>query len=947
MNASRPLTEFQKSIWRGQLLHNDAPLYNMIFTFDIKGSLDKEIFEHSFNRLVESTDSLRAIVDDNEIENPKQVISNLQGSLDFISFPPDQTGYNEWLEEKNKINFNLKESSYYSALIKFSQDHYVWYINQHHLFCDAYVFQLLLDRLSDIYSQLKSDKQPVVENITVREEKEVKNDKTPSSKASKEKSNLSLYAQNAISFRDTKANRIELDVPRDFIEKIQGKIGALQLNTFAPNLDLLSFLMSTLLILLKQIGNGNQEIQISNIFSTRVSSGDKKSFHPFLKIHNSNISIADGSTFTDVYALVRSFLISQSSDEAVAGVAPSIISNMFHLEMGQFAEFETIPKWHHCDHVDHHHFIRFHIFKYRSSGLLNLAFDLKEEFFQNGIEKKFASDYLNLIRILCNSNVDNLIDQICLVPPSELEELQHEIEFINQDDFSIESSLLKIIESKVDENLSNPALYYNDEVISYGMMRLCANNVSAYLEENNLIEKKNIVLYLPRSPQYIYSLLGVLNTGNSFIPVPASYPKERLKFIANEVNADLIIHLEDYLETQIPQLSLVDFDFVNEQNKNRLNTFSNKFYTLFTSGSTGKPKGVPITHESISNYINGIKDQYLEANAEYHMPLFTSIGFDLTMTSIFLPLATGGSISIYSEESGIDLSVRKVIKDQNINCYKCTPSHLKLVEGEDISGSVKSIIVGGENFTRQSCLRLYHQYGAKIKIINEYGPTEATVGCIAYQFDADEYHDHLNVVIGKPLRNHFAFISNSSGIPLPKGAIGELCIGGKGLAESYLNNEKQTLEKFVDGNEFIKSRFYKTGDLARINDQGDFEFFGRNDEQISIGGIRIEKGEIENVLKQHDDVNECVVVYSTAQQVAYSEDYIHCVKCGLPSNYPEAEFNEENICRYCQSYDSYSTKVEKYFKSPEDFKEILDIRKSENSECFSRFKSKVCRKFCR
>ncbi len=281
-------------------------------------------------------------------------------------------------------------------------------------------------------------------------------------------------------------------------------------------------------------------------------------------------------------------------------------------------------------------------------------------------------------------------------------------------------------------------------------------------------------------------------------------------------------------------------------------------YILYTSGSTGQPKGVQIEHRSLVNYVGWAQAAYgIDAGSRF--ALFTSLAFDLTATAIFPPLLAGGSIALVPE--ALDhLTLRTILHDSGANALKLTPTHLQLItqlEGAAPRG-FRTLIVGGEQLTMTLARKAQARFGADCRIVNEYGPTEATIGCVCHVFDAARDGDLAAVPIGVPGRNMQAHLLDADRRPVARGASGELYLAGDCLARGYLDRPDLNRERFVkllDGR-----RAYRTGDLARLNGRGLLEFLGRADEQVKIRGHRIEPGEIEAVIAAQPGVAQALVV---------------------------------------------------------------------------------------
>ncbi|MFD1677557.1 AMP-binding protein, partial [Alicyclobacillus fodiniaquatilis] len=236
-------------------------------------------------------------------------------------------------------------------------------------------------------------------------------------------------------------------------------------------------------------------------------------------------------------------------------------------------------------------------------------------------------------------------------------------------------------------------------------------------------------------------------------------------------------------------------------------------YVIYTSGSTGTPKGVMIEHIALVNYISWAQKMYV-GSEKIDFPLYSSIAFDLTITSIFTPLLTGNRVFIY-RDNDLARILSLMADNERIGIIKLTPTHLRiLLEQDKIPTGICKFIVGGESLETELSKSVTRKFGTRIEIINEYGPTEATVGCMIYCFDV--FKDvRFSVPIGRPAYNMRIYLLNSMFCEVPQGVTGEIYIAGAGLARGYLNQPELTAEKFVENPFEPGERMYRTGDLAR------------------------------------------------------------------------------------------------------------------------------------
>ncbi|MCA1682380.1 MAG: amino acid adenylation domain-containing protein, partial [Actinobacteria bacterium] len=278
-------------------------------------------------------------------------------------------------------------------------------------------------------------------------------------------------------------------------------------------------------------------------------------------------------------------------------------------------------------------------------------------------------------------------------------------------------------------------------------------------------------------------------------------------------------------------------------------------YVIYTSGSTGRPKGVVVSHRSVLNYLRWALQAYpgLGEVAVLHSP----VSFDLTVTTLYGTLLAGGCIRV------ADLAGALADGAGGLSCsfLKATPSHLALLNtAPDEFSPTGELVVGGEPLVAEM-LEQWRRAHPTAAVINEYGPTETTVGCMEYRIEPREQVVPGPVSIGRPIWNMRVFVLDGLLRPVPVGVAGELYVAGVGLARGYLGRAGLTAQRFVAcpfGS--AGERMYRTGDVVRWSGAGELEFVGRADEQVKIRGFRIEPGEIEAVLRRHDDVGEVVVV---------------------------------------------------------------------------------------
>ncbi|MGJ5631993.1 amino acid adenylation domain-containing protein [Nostoc sp. CALU 1950] len=296
--------------------------------------------------------------------------------------------------------------------------------------------------------------------------------------------------------------------------------------------------------------------------------------------------------------------------------------------------------------------------------------------------------------------------------------------------------------------------------------------------------------------------------------------------------------------------------------KSKIQNQDDLAYVIYTSGSTGRPKGVQIPHRGLSNYLHWAKDFYAVAQGQ-GTPVQSSLSFDATITSLYLPLICGRTAILVREKQEIEALANIIKQSNHLSLVKITPSHLEILNQQldldAMPNRVNAFILGGEALHANQIIP-WLTHAPDTRLINEYGPTEAVVGCCVYE--ATGKMDLIDdLLIGQPIANARIYILDNQNQPLPPGIPGELCIAGAGIARGYLNRPELTAEKFIELDLFGKQeRVYKTGDLARWLPDGNLQYLGRIDNQVKLRGFRIELGEIEASLAKHPKIQQAVVI---------------------------------------------------------------------------------------
>jgi len=426
--------------------------------------------------------------------------------------------------------------------------------------------------------------------------------------------------------------------------------------------------------------------------------------------------------------------------------------------------------------------------------------------------------------------------------------------------------LHELFEEQVRKTPNNLAVVFNDKALTYQELNEHSNQLARTLRKRGVRPDQIVGLMVnDNSIEMIIGMISILKAGGAFLPIDPEYPKERVEYlIGNSKIAALLtqsrLRNEIRFEGDVINLESQSLFGGDCSDLERINQSSDLAYVIYTSGSTGKPKGVQIEHTSIVNQISGLEKMYNFDGSLHHI-LLAPFTFDPSVQQIFLPLTSGGKLFLVSKSTKYNMKeLWEFIVSNHIDIVNTVPSFMNILldHGDGYDGlHLKYIILAGEVFSKNLYLRLKESLSAE-KIINIYGPTEATINTTLYECKPEELNNAIP--IGKPLKNYTVLILDVHQNLVPIGVPGEICISGVGLARGYLNNPELTAEKFVANPFTPGERMYRTGDLGRWTADGNIEFLGRIDHQVKVHGIRVELGEIETVLGQHPAIKETVVI---------------------------------------------------------------------------------------
>jgi len=948
------LTRSQFLIWLGQTMNPDQPLYNMAMAFRFSGKIQVEAFCEAFETLVSGNDALRTVVlEENGV--PKQhVAQDFQYETPVLDFTnrtnPDEAA-NKWMQKQAATVLDISIRLFDSHLIKISEDDFIWYFNQHHLMNDGWSVTVIYRTMADYYKKvIEKDTENLSPPInysqyldwekSFREREELTRAKRYWSEQSLSAPRLNFFGKSP-SANLTKSERTFVDLGKERTDKLKALAQEPGIRSFTLDLSLFYIFSTVLNAFLARVCRQDRVV-----FGTPSHNRSKPEFRSaiglFIEMFPLQVTVHEDDSFDSLLKktvvesqnFLRNALPGASSVETNS--AFNVVLNFIHASFGNFDDLSMQSTWIHPGHVDRGNVLRIQVHDFDGSGSMKLHFDFSTDLFERS-ERENSIAYF--IRIL-DAFIENRAQSLQNIPflTATQEKQLHTLASGDRRPLKQHTVLEDLIE-KAHEAPEAIALRLDEVTCTYSQLNKRANQLAHELIDRGVKPGDIVGVYLPRGMDLIPTLLGIWKTGAAFLPFDISIPPARVEKLIAESEAVLLIS-----DDSISEISdgLVPVLLNLEQQREQINTKpeddlpvvikpDSLAYVIFTSGSTGLPKGVSVSHASLSGYLSWSKDTYAAEKA-ISMPLFTALSADLTITSLFLPLISGGQVIIYPQEKGgNDFAIVQVAEDDAVDTIKLTPSHLALVR-EKLSDSknLQSLILGGEDLKTALVTPLLSTLGNRLAIYNEYGPTEATVGCMIHQMTTSDI-SKKSVPIGKPIDNARIYLLDENHQLVAQGSMGRIYIGGESLANGYINRPDMTAERFIESPFHQGERLYDSGDLGRLNSDGIMEFFGRADEQMKVNGFRIEPGEIETILTEYDGISEVAVMLVEPQKQRAKEEVRHCRNCGLASNHPDAEMDDNEICGICRNYDKHRKEAQRYFKTREEFVDIIQRLKNESN----------------
>ncbi|WP_339256969.1 amino acid adenylation domain-containing protein [Paenibacillus sp. FSL P2-0136] len=871
-----PLSSAQARLYFLQQLQPDSTVYNLSAVLAMEGEVDTEQLEEVFRQLIRRHEAFRTSFHLVDGEYVQRIHAEVPFSLMLLSGSRDEERPEAIISDFMQP-FNLEEAPLLRAgLIRQTGNRMLLAVNLHHIIADGVSLQILIEEFMALYSGTDLPELSVSYKDYVNWLDQNKGG------LEKDRAYWTHLFQGEVPVLE-----LPLDYPRPAVSLFAGSTltftipaevtASLKELAITEKVSTFMILLSVYFVLLNRL-TGQKNMIVGSPIAGRRHDDLAGIIGMFVNTLALKGEVSPGITFKELLRQVKDTTLKayehqdypyQELIEQV-GAGRSLNRNplfdtMFMLQNTDIPEL-MLPNLTIAPNSYQRDTSKFDLTLQCTevNGTLCFEFEYATALFKASTVERFADYYQRLL-------ADALIRPGCSVSELKLmtaQETERILVHFNDtaEDYPRNSSIVRLIEAQSARTPDAVAVYCGDSSITYKELNERSNRLARLLQQKGA-SGHVVALLAERSVGAVAAILAVLKAGAAYVPVDPQYPSGRQQFIAQNSGAVLLLAQEVSLfNKEAFMLTFSEEAIVMIDEEELTSTYSNAdieitsmmddtAYIIYTSGSTGQPKGVEISHRGLTNYACWASRHYVRGE-QLHFALFTSLSFDLTVTSLFVPLISGNAIIIFQGKN--EQLLEEVIGCDKVGAVKLTPSHLKLLGGRKFSGStVKRFILGGESLSAAMANEIWQTFEGRAEIFNEYGPTEATVGCMHYLFDPDKLTG-ASVPIGKPAGNTNIYLLNQHLQPVPEGTTGEIFIAGDGLAKGYTGNPTLTGERFLDNPFAAGTKMYKTGDMARITD-GEMIYLGREDQQLKIRGYRIEPGEVEGVLSSFPAVQETVV----------------------------------------------------------------------------------------
>lgn len=874
-----PLAQSQRGLWFGEKIGPKDAIYNIAEYCEILGDIDPDIFIAALKQITQEAETTRVELHDTE-DGPKQIIlDSYKGEFPFVDMSDEvepRAAAEAWMMNELSAPMDLAcDPLWFCALFKINDACFLWYQRSHHVVLDGFGAGIISRRCADIYNALLEGRDigpsPF---LPLRDQLQQEANYRQSSRYERDRSYWLAQLQS-------------LPDPVSLTRHNAIRAGGLRRSTARLSQDS----SRTLRQFGKDAGASLPQVLIG-LFAAyiyRMTGADDLVFGMPVTARANRDMRSIPSMMANAVSIRLAMQPDLNLTSLIAQVSKVVRQSLRHQqfryedlrrELGLLGQGQQIS-WVGVNIEPFDYDLKFGGHQCLAQNVCNgTVEDLTVFIYDRGDDEGLRIDLDANPALYTQFDLDvhrdrfvRLINAVLAEPNSAIGELnllsqteKHQLldEWNRTDQALPNTNFPALFDAQANKTPTAIALRSGDTSINYQSLQRSANELAQRLIANSIGVGSLVAIALPRNELMPIALLAIMKTGAAYLPLDPTAPAERVDMILEEGKPALIISSTEIstklfgntsaiLNLDTAELNSSDSISVSQVNINATIDGDASAYVIYTSGSTGRPKGVEISHTGLLNFLLAMQDE-LQIQPSDKLLALTTVAFDIAALELYLPLIVGAQVVIASREIAKDPSaLAQLISTQDISVMQATPSHWQalLTDHAEHLHNVRPL-VGGEALPAQLAHKM-RKLGHPI--INLYGPTETTIWSTIMRLDGDDLD---SPPIGRPIKNTKVYVLDQAMQPVPLAAIGELYIGGAGVAKGYLHRPELTAERFIP-NPFGSGRLYKTGDLARWRSDGVLEYLGRNDFQIKIRGFRIEAEDVEANIQHCDGVSQAVV----------------------------------------------------------------------------------------
>jgi amino acid adenylation domain-containing protein len=885
------LTKHQLLVWIGQRMNPGAPLYLNAGSVYLQEKVIPELFRQAFRLIVNRSDALRMVIKEREGVPYQMILKRAPFDMSLLDFSEAQDPHESariWMRDRSRTPQNLETRIFDTALLKTSDSSYYWFLNIHHIIADAAATALTIDYVIRCYRSLlnggylESHTLPPYIDYLAYERGLIDSKHYQAAEQHwKEKlmegpEPIDFYGKRSKK-KATTVERRSCDIGRERSQRLRELANDSRVAGLTTDLTLTGIFAAVLCGFLHRL-SGNRRVSLGIPFHNRGAKSFRETIGLIMQILPIRVEIDKEDDLTSLVKKInveylralrhRIYVVGNPVENPAYEVECNFITATIPSLKDQSAKID----WIHPGFGREPLAVRVHDFT--SSGSYTIEFDFNCDVFSERERENAIGHFLRTMDVFLQCPTLPL-RSVELVSEQERRYLIERLNLTTRP-YLTDRAFQQLFEAQVERQPDQIAASFKGLSVSYALLNISASRIAGRLMELGIGPESIVALYGRRSIEYLTAVLAVFKAGGAYLPLDPEYPAVRARRVLERSQSRLILCDEALAENlsatlgtmpekERPQVRTIEELSRGEEEtpgKNAVGDGRNLSYVIYTSGSTGTPKGAMNEYRGMINHLYAMIEE-LSLTREDVMAQTASSSFDISVWQFLAPLLVGGRVEILGDEDVKDpVRLTAEVTRHKVTVLELVPSMLRAVEERLKEGELcglRWMLVAGEAVSPELCQE-WERLRPQVKLVNAYGPAECSDDVTLYEVKSEENREVVG--IGRPVGNTRIYILDEERRPTPMGVVGEICVGGVEVGRGYLNEAAITAQSFIPAvyGEEAGERMYLTGDLGRYREDGVIEYQGRLDEQEKISGYRIEKEEIESVIKEDERVKEAVVV---------------------------------------------------------------------------------------